>query len=105
MPECNESEDSKHVGNPPDLACPATSSSSQRNVDITNDPPVEAPMPGSPERQCGVIVGHTSDDVLGWVNAVDQGPEAEETPWKEELEPDDVQVEVGEHAELEGCVG
>ena len=58
-------------------------------------------MPASPELQSRVVVGHTSDHVLGRVDSVDERPETEETPRKQKLEPDEVEVEVGEHAELE----
>ena len=62
-------------------------------------------MPGTPESKSRVVVGHTADHVFRRVDAVDEGPEAEEAPGEEEFEPDDVQVEVGEHTKLDGGVG
>lgn len=74
------------------------------NVDVADDPAVEGAVPAAPEGDDGVIVAHAADDVFGRVDAVEEGPEAEEAEGDEQLQPDDVQVEVAEHAELEGRV-
>lgn len=58
-------------------------------------------MPTAPEGKRGIIIGHTPHHVLWRVDRIAQSPKAEEAPRKEELEPDDVQIEVSEHAELE----
>lgn len=42
-------------------------------------------MPTPPEPKRRVIVGHAAHHILGRVNAVEKGPEAEETPGNEEL--------------------
>lgn len=51
-------------------------------------------MPAAPERNSGGVVREAAEHVLRGVNAVDEGPEAEEAPGEEQLEPEDVQVEV-----------
>ena len=62
-------------------------------------------MPAAPEGEGGIVVRHAADHVFGRVDAVDEGPPAEEAPGEEEFEPDMVQVEVAEHGELGGGVG
>lgn len=61
-------------------------------------------MPRAPEELGAVVVAHAAHHVFGGVDAVDQGPETEETPGEEELEPDDVEVDEGEEAQLGWCV-
>ena len=108
MPERDEREDQQHRQ---DATCSLHRGARrlargflQRDVDVADDPAVEGAVPGTPEGEGGVVVGHAADHVLGRVDGVEEGPEAEETPWDEEFEPDDVEVEVGEHGELEGGV-
>lgn len=48
--------------------------------DLPDDPEIITPMPTSPEAECGVVVCHTTDHILWWVNAVQKGPESEEPP-------------------------
>ena len=61
-------------------------------------------MPISPESKGGIVVAHASDHILWRVDAVEERPKSKETPRDEEFEPDDVEVKVTEHAELEGCI-
>ena len=81
-------------------ATTATTTTTERDIQVPNNPAVERAMPGSPERQSGVVVGDAAGHVLWRVDTIDQGPETEETPGDEKFEPDDVQIEVGHHAEL-----
>lgn len=74
------------------------------NVEVPYDPAVERAVPASPEGEGGVIVGHAADHVLGRVDAVDECPETEEAPWDQQFQPDDVEVEEGQHAQLAGAV-
>lgn len=62
-------------------------------------------MPAAPESEGGVVVRHAADHILGGVDAVEERPEAEEAPGDEEFEPDDMEVEIAQHAELEGGIG
>lgn len=105
MPQGDEGEDREHVADTADLGDTAARATAERDVDVADDPAVKAAVPAAPEGECGVVVRHAADDVLGRIDTVDQGPEAEEAPWDKEFEPDDVQVEEGKHAELEGRVG
>ena len=61
-------------------------------------------MPCAPEGEGGVIVRHATDHVLRGIDAVRERPETEETPGEEKFEPNDVKVEVAEHAQLERSV-
>lgn len=61
-------------------------------------------MPAAPESLRRIVVAHAADHVFRGVDAVEQSPEAEESPRKQKLEPDMVEVEVAEHAELKGGV-
>ena len=54
-------------------------------------------MPATPKGKGRVVVGHAADDILGRVDAVDEGPPAEEAPREQQLQPDVVQVEITEH--------
>ena len=51
-----------------------------------------------------VVVGHTADHVLGGIDPVEEGPEAEEAPGEEEFQPYVFEVEEAEHGELGGGV-
>lgn len=50
-----------------------------------DDPHVEAAVPAPPEPESRVVVGHAAYHVLGRHDAVEEGPQAEEPPGKEEL--------------------
>lgn len=78
--------------------------STQRHVHVADDPHVIALMPRTPESQCRVVVGHTPDHVLGRLDPVGHGPQAEEPPDDHELEPDQDQVEKTDHADLQDRV-
>ena len=80
----------------------STAAAAEGNVDVADDPAVVGAVPAAPEGKGRVVVRHAADHVLWWVDAVHKGPETEEAPGDEELEPDDVEVEEGQHAELEG---
>ena len=58
------------------------------DVNVANEPAVKAAVPAAPEGEGGVIVRHAANDVLRRVDAVNEGPPAEETPGEEELQPD-----------------
>lgn len=63
-------------------------------------------MPASPKCDGGRVVRDAADHVFWCIDAVDKRPEAEETPWDEEFEPENVQIEVAEEGELDwGVVG
>lgn len=52
---------------------------------IPNEPEVVRPVPSPPEAMARVVVGHATDHILRRVNAVHEGPKAEEPPREEEL--------------------
>lgn len=102
VPQCDEGEDGGEVCHGADFAAAAAA---ERDVDVARHPAVEAAVPAAPEGQRGIVVADAAHHVLRRVDAVEEGPEAEEAPGEEEFEPYDVQVEVAQHAELEGRVG
>ena len=115
MPDCDEGEDGEGVGDGGDGRCDfgweevvggpaAAAAAAHGDVDVADEPAVEGAVPAAPEGEGGVVVGHTSDNVFGGVDVVGEGPEAEEAPGEQELQPDVVEVEVAEHGELEGGV-
>lgn len=105
MPDGDEAEDGEDVEDGAEAAdSAAAGAAAEGDVEIADGPAVEGAVPAAPEGEGGVVVGHAPDHVLGRVDAVGEGPEAEEAPGEEELEPDDVEVEVAEHGELEGRV-
>lgn len=55
-------------------------------------------MPAAPEGLRRIVVAHAADHVFRRVDAVEQSPEAEESPRKQKFEPDVVEIEVAEHA-------
>lgn len=61
-------------------------------------------MPATPEGKGRIIVGHAADDILGRIDAVDEGPPAKEAPREQQFQPDVVQVEITEHGQLKGAV-
>jgi hypothetical protein len=42
--------------------------------DAPNDPKVIASMPGPPETECRIVVGHAAYHVLRWIHPVQQSP-------------------------------
>jgi len=107
MPQRHEGEDGGVVDGGAESGGPgARTGASERDVDVADEPAVEAAVPGAPEARGAGRVGDAPDHVLGRVDAVDGRPQAEEAPWQEELQPEHVQVEIGEEAELgRGVVG
>jgi hypothetical protein len=59
--------------------------SAEGDVQIPDDPEVVAAVPGAPEPEDGIVVGHATDHVLGGHDPVEEGPEAEQPPREEEL--------------------
>ena len=92
MPQRHEREDGKHVqdrsrSSPSALRrrrAPAAAAA-EGDVYVANDPAVEATVPTAPEGEGGVVVGHAADHVLRGIDAVDEGPEAEEAPREQQL--------------------
>ena len=94
MPERDKGEDGDKVDN----AVQARGTrAAEGDVDVAGDPAVKGAVPGAPEGEGRVVVRHAAEHVLGRVDVVDQRPEAEEAPGDQQLQPDDVQVEVGQH--------
>lgn len=58
---------------------------SHENENVPHNPKIIRPMPRPPEPKRRIIIRHTTDHVLRWVDPVQERPEAEETPGKEEL--------------------
>lgn len=109
MPEGDKGEDNEEVKDAAsfggDSTTTTTSTAAARwDVEVADDPAVKGAVPGTPECEGGVIIRDAAGHVLGWIDAVYQGPETEEAPRDQEFEPDDVEVEVGHHAELGGGV-
>ena len=101
MPDSDECKHGEVVGYRPDFPPEARHrAASQRDVQVPQAPLVEAAMPASPKVHNAVIVAHAADHVLWRINAVEESPEAEESPGNEELEPDVFEVEESQHAEL-----
>ena len=108
VPEGDKGEDDEHVADrsrcgPGSGFWPAAAAA-EGHVDVAHGPAVEAAMPAAPEGEDRVVVRRAADHVFGRVDAVEQRPEAEEAPGEEELEPDVVETEITDHAELEGGV-
>lgn len=61
-------------------------------------------MPRAPEPERRVIIRHAPDHVLGGLDSVGHGPQAEEAPDDHELEPDQDQVKEANHADLQDRV-
>ena len=109
MPQRDEREDREHVHyrscrTPFPLRRASATAAAEGDVDVAHDPAVEAPVPAAPEGERGIIIGHATHHVFRRIDAVDEGPKAEEAPREQQLQPDDVQIEVADHAELEGRV-
>jgi hypothetical protein len=105
MPQRHEREDyciikhSSDSGQPGPRVC-----TPEGNVDVADEEFVVTPVPAAPEGYCGRIIGQAADHVFWGVDAVDQGPEAEESPREKKFQPKDVEVEIGEERELGGRV-
>jgi hypothetical protein len=110
MPKRHKGEDNEHIHD-------RAFTSAEGNINVSNYPAVERAVPGSPEGEGGVIVGHAAEHVLGSLDTICHRPKTEETPWNEQLygvsvvrrkwggedlEPDDLEVKITYHAELEG---
>lgn len=101
MPQCDEREDQRVVDARHDSRHPGLGAGAAHgDVDVADVPEIEAAVPAAPEGDGGGVVGETAEHVFGRVDTVDEGPETEEAPWEQELEPEHVQVEVGEETEL-----
>lgn len=61
-------------------------------------------MPRAPECQGRGIIRHATQHVFHGIDIIRERPEPEEAPWNHEFEPNDVEVEVSNHGELEGSV-
>lgn len=101
MPQSNKSKDNHVVENGSRCRQPSLRASpSKWNVDVSNDPAIVTSMPASPEGHCGGIIRETAKHILWWIDAVHQCPKAEESKWYKKLEPQDVQVEIGQKRQL-----
>lgn len=102
MPDGHKSEYGEDIEYSADFCprgcCEAAGGAPERDVDVAHDPAVEAAMPAAPEGLRRIVVAHAADHVFWWVDAVEQSPEAEESPREQQFEPDMVEVEVAEHA-------
>lgn len=76
----------------------------ERHIDVAQGPAVEGAVPGAPEGEGAPVVADAADGVLGGVDAVDEGPEPEEAPGQQQLQPDHVQVEVAQEEQLRGRI-
>lgn len=74
------------------------------NVDVSYNPQVEAPVPGTPECQGTIIVDHAANHVFWGIYTSQEAPEAEETPGNEKLKPDMDEREEREECEFGGEV-
>ena len=93
VPQGHKGEHEEHRGK--QVVCAA-----HRDVDIPHDPQVVAAVPRAPKAHGRVVVEHGADHVLGRVDAVQQRPQPEHAPGKEQLEPDKHQVPEPNHAQL-----
>ncbi|KAG9527125.1 hypothetical protein KCV07_g140, partial [Aureobasidium melanogenum] len=67
VPERDESKDSEEVANGAHFAL---STATNGNVDISDDPAVETPVPATPEGQCRVVVAHAANHVFRRIDAI-----------------------------------
>lgn len=72
----------------------------ERYVNIADEPAVIRAVPGAPKELRAVVVAHASDHVLWRVDSIHQRPKAEHAPGKKQLQPDDVKVEERQETEL-----
>ncbi|KAJ8112196.1 hypothetical protein OPT61_g5387 [Boeremia exigua] len=103
VPYGDEREDSKIISDRPRLPPgPGDCTATQRNVQIPQRPLIKRAVPAAPKLHHRVVIAHAAHHVLGRVDAVQQRPEAEEAPGDQQLEPDVLEVEEAQHAELGG---
>jgi hypothetical protein len=104
MPKSDEGEDDQVISNGSSGPSPAAGAApSKRNKEVSNNPSIVTSMPPTPELDSRGCITHTTDHILGWIDAIYESPKTEETPRDEEFKPDDVEVEVAQHTELHGC--
>lgn len=101
MPEGNKGENEEICNDGFGRRCPAAERrTTERYVNIADEPAVIRAMPGAPKELRAVVIAHASNHVLRRVNAIHQRPKAEHAPGKKKLQPDDVKVEEGQETEL-----
>ncbi|KAH3667420.1 hypothetical protein OGAPHI_003069 [Ogataea philodendri] len=74
---------------------------SKWHVHVSDDPLIVRAVPGTPELHRGVVVVHASNHIFRGVDAVAQGPESKQSPWNQQLEPNNIQIEQTNHRDLE----
>ena len=105
MPQGHKRKHDKVIENRPRQAeATGDVGTAEGNVQVAHDPLIEGAVPGAPEADGGEAVGDAADHVLGRVDAIKEGPEAEESPGKQQLQPHDVEVEERHDRELLGTV-
>ena len=96
VPQRDEAEDDAQVA--PAGHAPA-GAPAQRKVDVAHEPPVEGGVPAAPEAAERVLARDARGQVLRCDHAVEGRPQPEGAPDDHELEPDELQLPVGEDAE------
>lgn len=105
MPYCHKSEDGQIVGDGSDMTPESgRGAATKRNVYVSHNPAVEATVPPSPESGDGIVVAHAANHVLGRIDTVKERPQSEKPPWKKKFQPDMLQVEIPQHAQLHGGI-
>lgn len=88
VPERDEREYRQIIQNAScDAKAAAHAGAPERNVEVADQPFVEAAVPGAPEGDGGGVVGDAADHVLRRVDAVHERPEAEQPPWEQQFQP------------------
>lgn len=106
MPYSDEREDCQFIQHAAGLTPESRrNASAHGDKEVAQAPLVEAAVPAAPEVRNAVVIAHAADHVLWWIDAVEEGPETEEAPGDEQLEPYVLEVEEAKHAELGGRVG
>lgn len=91
MPQRHERKDDKVIEDCPRQGEAAGNlGTAEGYVHVAQEPLVEGAVPGAPEADGGEAVGDAADHVLGGVDAVEESPEAEESPGEQQLQPHDV---------------
>ena len=72
MPQGYKCKDSKHIANTSDLRDTSSSTATERNIDVTDDPSVERAVPAAPEGEGGIVVRHAAHHILRGINTVDK---------------------------------
>lgn len=105
MPQCHKRKDHQVIEDRPCHAEAARDfGTAQGYVHVAHDPLVEGAVPGAPEALGGETVGWAADHVLGGVDAIHEGPKAEDSPWEQQLQPHYVKIEERHDGELLGAV-